>query len=508
MLKAKQLKGLFDDFMVTPLDAFRILLDYVHEEKFPKHTILHRAGEVEENSRFLLEGVIGQFAEGRLIRVYFANQITFDRNAYLEGRISQFTFKSLTPVKLLRLSQSDEDRVLDNVPEIMDLSGKLKYMALRADQEWIKLTQMHFSDTYNNLYHKLMKYKLVLSDDQWSSMLGIDARTLRRHKNELHKVRSSIHYRAMSRELFKYPFESKTHDDAHEIESLTLFWAFQTRLLTTSGQRKKFLNEKLSWLSANLYPEAGLRIAAWIAGLFTLLFVMDDYTDQLEKGQKARFWKSLVEGYKPMKEEGKLGVNSENKLLSIIAERLIELKKISSPGAYRNFLGVFEAYLTENLWEATNKDENRVPSIEEYLAKRPVFSGGELALQLIPVTLEFGYPEIHRYWERLEPMVSLASQMIYISNDLLSFDKENSIDDFHNWVRLLMIHEKLSAAQAKEVLIKRHEVILEQFLSKEKELSKSFNPVTRCLFPGMKAIKYQVSGSVNWSVLISKRYSV
>ncbi|WP_164674901.1 terpene synthase family protein [Anditalea andensis] len=506
--KARQLKALFDELILTPLDAYITLLDYLHEEEHPADTVLHREGEVEQNARFLVEGVIGQLLNGKLIRLFFPHQIAFDRNAYMEAVPSKYTLISLTPVKILRLTQAGEERVLYQVPGILDLSAKLKGMARKSDQEWIKLTQLHYTDIYSLLLHKLSKYNLTLKDVQWSGLLGIDARTLSRHKNQLHKYRKSIYYRAMANELFCYPFESKTHDDAMEIDSLTLCWCIKNRLITNTSQRKKFLNQKLSWLSSNLYPEATLKVSVWISGLFTLLFMIDDYTDHLPMGKKRELWYSLRDGFLIIKEDPTHPLIKENKFLLILAERLRELQALAFTGTYQNLLGVFEAYIRENLWEAENRDMDRVPSIPEYLEKRPVFSGGELALQLIPFTLEMEYPEIHRYWPKLATMVRLASKMIYISNDLLSFDKENRINDAHNWVALLILHEGRTETQAKDILIQEHEISLEQFLAHEKAFSAKFNPATRCLFAAIKAIKYQISGSVAWSVLISKRYKV
>ncbi|WP_143959247.1 terpene synthase family protein [Litoribacter populi] len=506
-IKATELKQVFDEIVVTPIEAYQMLLEFLEVETYPPNRILQQAGEVEESSRFILSGIIGLYKEGCLERLFFANQVAVDFFAYQEGRESLYTFVTLSEVKIIRLTRENESKVLEGIPEVKDLSGKLKALVMHDTKKWVALSQMHYKKTYLSLAPKLQSLQVDLTETQWSSLLGIDVRTFRRYKRELYDARNTFEYKFNTKELLNYPFESKLHDDAEEIESLTREWANKNKILPTARKRQKLSSQKLSYLSAFLYPEATIQVSKWISCFYLLLFIMDDYTDSLVKGKKAEFWREMVRQFDLIRGESPIQIHRKNKMAGILAERLSKLKTLASPIYYRHFLIVLEQFIKSNEWEAANKDRGVVPSMDQYLQNRPFFSGGNLALQLIPFTMEHEHPDINQDWSRMSGLVGYASKLIFLSNDLISYEKERGIGDFHNWIELLIIHRNMDVEKAKDALVEDHKATLAKFLQEEQVLLSSLMPVDRSLWASLKAIKYQISGTVEWSVNISKRYS-
>jgi hypothetical protein len=102
------------------------------------------------------------------------------------------------------------------------------------------------------------------------------------------------------------------------------------------------------------------------------------------------------------------------------------------------------SYLKANLWEAQNRSTESIPTTKDYLSKRPIFSGANLSIFLCALSINRKFSEIQEDWDKLEGFRALASKLIFISNDLISFFKEKSNGDFHNWMTLLINHEGLT----------------------------------------------------------------
>lgn len=162
-----------------------------------------------------------------------------------------------------------------------------------------------------------------------------------------------------------------------------------------------------------------------------------------------------------------------------------------------------EKYLSSNRWEAENRDLNFIPHLHEYSEKRPFFSGGNLAIALIPLGLNYPYAEIQRTFEDLIEVKQQASTLIYLTNDLISFEKEKELDDFHNLVVLLMHHKKFSKEQAKTAVFDLHGSIVKKF-------SHQGNSIDLGNFIAKEIhlqLKYQVAGAVAWSLEDTNRYN-
>jgi hypothetical protein len=120
--------------------------------------------------------------------------------------------------------------------------------------------------------------------------------------------------------------------------------------------------------------------------------------------------------------------------------------------------------------------------------------------------MEEDYPNIHTVWKSLNKYTALASKLIYISNDLLSFEKENKIKDPHNWVFLLVNLQNMEVDKAMDHLLIQHNLALKEFTQMDESFRENYSPSNRTLLAAIKNIKYQVSGAVAWSVFDTRRY--
>ena len=499
------------------------LLDYlkkVSEEEYKRlspffsigvgkpRDVLLKSGGIEIESRFILEGMVGKFYLGQLIRLYVQGDVCVDLESYSSQVPSRYEFKVLQKVKYTRLGFKNANLILEEYPQFQELSDELYRLLRYRDEEWQVILKLPFEQARTVLNSSYPGFESILTQKQLADLLGVDRKTIARYnKKEHEKAKFSRIIRYYNSNL-KYPFESKLHRDVDKLDLQTLVWGSTIhRIFSGTKDENLYKKRQWTWLSARLYPEASWENINWLARLYALLFAMDDFTDRLPNGLKGEVWGEVSCAF--------YGVLNGNNCMvlskSIMAYRnaFFELwtklpKLVSKNLGYLEYLREeTQAYLKSNSWEANNKDGAVIPSMEDYLAQRPYFSGGQLALSLSPLGMSEPFGEIRDAFDRSAEIRRLAAKLIYLTNDLFSYEKEKKLGDFHNLMILKIHHDQLKEDQAREIIIEVHRNTLEEFLQKSQAfLADSDVGNTEIV----KQINYKVSGVVNWSLYDTNRY--
>ncbi|GAB2632773.1 terpene synthase family protein [Belliella aquatica] len=501
------LKAKLDGLAVVNLEAYQKLMEFVEFKTFKKGDLIRKAGEQEHYSYYLFEGVLAFEKNERMVRLFFEDQVVFDLNAYQSGMPSQYSIVALKDSILSRLSHNAELEVLNKLPEFSALSQALQQKAKNADDLWVLISQKHYRDAYTLLNKYFKGFFRELTPSQLAQLFNLDKRTISRHNKYLHQIKEYPIAKVKMGEILNYDFFSALHLDARLITDKVIAWLKKVGLLANSNQIRKFRENKMTYLAARLYPEASPQKSIWIGKLYAWLFLMDDYTDKLPKGKKLNFWAIMGDEVgNIMDPYYQAPLVNENVFISAFEDLWKAFTNLNAEWYRAHFRNEMLAYLVNNLWEANNKDFDRIPPLEEYLAKRPYFSGGRIALELIPLCLGGEPEEVKWSWEKLEMLRKLAAELIFISNDILSYHKEAEINDCHNWIALLMEHQRLSKNEAMDKLLQRHDQLLHTFESKVKLFTENYKLEDALMLSMIKNIKFQISGTVTWSVEDTKRY--
>ncbi|MDO9552234.1 terpene synthase [Rhodonellum sp.] len=508
VLKPIILKTFLDGFAVAASEEYPKLEPFVEFNRFKKGEVVRPAGTAEDFAHYIIEGTIALFQEDRLVRPYFPQQVAFDLDSYANQSLSPFHLVALEACVVFSVSRANEAKILQELPAFREISLKIFERAKKGDKEWIAVSQMHYKDAIPYIQEKMGKHFNIFQAKQLASLVGVNERTIKRYNKKLFTNRKSLAVKARGRELFNYPFKSIVHEDVEEVDYLVTCWASEHKLLPNQKAILKYQKMKMTWLSARLYPEVKIEKAIWLGCLYALLFTMDDLTDKLPNGEKHKFWQKISDGLILTMENGALPTQKSTirPYWEAFADLWDKLLSLASQEFIQFFKELVFNYVKENCWEALNHDLHQIPTIAQYLHKRPVFSGGHLAISLIPFTMEEDHQDIFHHWQFLKKYNELASKLIFISNDLLSFDKEFKIEDPHNWIFLLMEEEKLVKEEAILKLLEIHAETLQAFNNLDTGYQENYTPSTRAILTAIKNIKYQISGAVAWSITDTKRY--
>lgn len=509
-LKPKCLRELFGLDEKVSNDAFERLEGFLEIKEFERKSTIRHAGSIESESRFLVEGMVGMYYLNKLTRLYFPGDVFMDFESYQTQVPSKFRFKALINSVFISLSYSNEGRVLEEIPEFTDFSKSQIAKVRHADFEWHAFTQMNYRDKIRIIEEKFPSFKYDLTNTEKAHLLGVSYATAARIKRGPERRNNGMLAGQLGK-LLQYPFPSYVHPDALEIEEHTASWAYHFHpILRSKEEISYYKKNKFSYLSSCLYPEIELERGFWISKLYLWLFYLDDMSDDIFPDLREDFWGYLL-----------VGVNSiiQGKHYQIIPTRINDFLN-AFKDLYQEFKSlvldnkelenlIFSElikYLRENKIEANFKVKANPPSLTAYQNSRPIFSGGNLALALCAFESGQKFKMQNPDWQKTNDLRSLAARLIYLSNDLISYQKEASQGDFMNLVALLMHHKKMEFKVAQQEVLNVHAETLKKFMELDKKWKEEYRPENSGILQYLKQIKYKVAGSVHWSLSISTRY--
>ena len=504
-----QFKPLLDHMEKMTVEDYNKVSPYFEVSHLKAGQVILQSGDTELESRFILEGMIGKFYKGKLKRFYVKDDICLEMESYSNQLPGKYELKVLQDATFTRLSYKNANLILKQYPEFDNLSDELYRMARNSEKEWEAILTLHYSEARKILNGKYPGFEAYISQKQLAGMLGVDPKTLRRRDTMELAKEKLVRVIKTYRHKLKYPFEAKLHPSVELLDNQTIIWgAIIHRIFYASREENVYKKKRLTWLSARLYPEASWNKLNWIARLYALLFSMDDFTDQLPDGMKGELWDEISLGI-----SGVLtGENCHVLSKSVLSYRnafydlwsKFPILNEQDGKEYRDLIGEeIRNYLSSNLWEAVNRDQHLIPGLQEYRNRRPFFSGGSLAISLSPLGMDVSFDQVKEAYYNSKEIRSTAARLIYLTNDLFSFEKEKDLGDFHNLLILTMHHHQVSEQEARTRLLKEHHETLGYFLSLSKSLEQSENSVEREL---LRQIQFKVSGVVAWSLEDSSRY--
>ena len=471
--------------------------------------VIIQSGDTELESRFVLDGMIGKLYKGKLKRFYVKHDVCVEMESYTSQLPGKYELKVLQDATFTRLSYKNANLILKEYPDFENLSEELYRVARHDEKEWEATLTLHYSEARRILNRKYPGFEAIISQKQLAGLLGVDPKTLRRRdKMELAKEKL-IRVIKTYRQKLKYPFDSKLHPSVELLENQTIIWgAIIHRIFYATREENEYKKKRLTWLSARLYPEASWHKLNWIARLYALLFSMDDFTDQLPDGMKGELWDEISLGLTGVLNGENCHVLSKSVLSyrNAFYDLWSKFPDLHEPGGreYRELIGgEIRSYLSSNLWEAVNRTQHLVPDLQEYRKRRPFFSGGKLAISLSPLGMDGSFDQMKDAYHQSRKIQDTAARLIYLTNDLFSYEKERDLGDFHNLMILTMHHEKVSEQEARTRLLKEHHETLTDFLVLAKPFGQSGKAIEREL---VRQIQFKVSGVVAWSLEDSSRY--
>ncbi|MFJ9855125.1 pentalenene synthase [Streptomyces sp. NPDC101150] len=254
----------------------------------------------------------------------------------------------------------------------------------------------------------------------------------------------------------------------------SLVWLDEYGLLDAQGfTADEFVHWRLAELAGFFFPEAtveGLELASDLIGWYFAPF--DDQFDG-PLGHDPRKVAGICE---ELAEAMDFTFLPASRSWSPAARGLADIWRRSGEGmspAWRAKASVsWRGYLAAQAAESVNRRHGRVLDAEECVRRRGYATSSHVVIDLIERVGGFEVPELAWYSPTLARLRGLAAELIGLSNDLCSVEKEEACGDTVNNLLLVLERERgCSRQEAIALLGQLAEQRVERFLQTEKEVA-------------------------------------
>ena len=297
------------------------------------------------------------------------------------------------------------------------------------------------------------------------------------------------------------PFTAARHDATETVARESESWA-QDLGLISDGQRLR--RADAAGLASRACPQAPPDRLRLLSDLISWLFVMDDACDEDGLGSDpTRLAPTVAALLDVLDQHVGPDVTAAGPLGLGLADLCRRVRAYDRPGVLLRFTAAMRQYLLALVWEAANREHDRVPPVQEYVQMRRHTGGVFPSLTLTDLALD-GFPPAERradpQWATLE---LLAANLICWCNDVFSYRKEHrSGPDAHNLVTVLS-QETGDEGVAMRAAAARFNDELGTYLSTESDLLAQHGDAVR---PALTTRRNWIRATYDWS-LAAERYT-
>ncbi|KAL5534778.1 hypothetical protein ACEPAG_1242 [Sanghuangporus baumii] len=252
-------------------------------------------------------------------------------------------------------------------------------------------------------------------------------------------------------------------------------------------------------LGAYVYPYAdinGLRIAT---DFLTILFALDEVTDDQEAKEALATRDTFV---KALTGES----NDDTSPIAIFTRDFMSRLSGVSSELLKRFIAHFIQYIDATVREAGNRTDGKIPTFEEHLRLRRDNGGLFSTFDIIEVALGITLPPEVFVDSNFQSIVLAANDMISYSNDIYSYAKE-VVDGVENCnaITILMHNKRLSHQEAVDEVGELYKDCADTIVA-SKAAMRSFGPdVDELAYNYVHGLEQWICGHNAWN-LITRRF--
>ena len=265
------------------------------------------------------------------------------------------------------------------------------------------------------------------------------------------------------------PFPSTLHPQAEALTQHATSWAQQFHLFEDAAASERFFAEQYWRLIAHVYPTADFASLALIADWNTWGFYLDDLGDRPAVGHDPLAMQHIFDAILAVMHEQPT-VRPEPLFMSLhdIWQRIVPRSTLAWRERLRQTLRIsFLSYI----WEATNRSQQVHPTHDAYVRMR-VFTGAWLTyVHFLELVEQIALPAAIQNHPQLRAYLTAVNNTIVWANDLVSFAKEQGIDETHNLITIVQLEQDCSLAEATRLVALYHNEEVRRCLELERGLS-------------------------------------
>ncbi|WP_326552850.1 terpene synthase family protein [Micromonospora sp. NBC_01813] len=300
------------------------------------------------------------------------------------------------------------------------------------------------------------------------------------------------------------PFCPRANPHQSTMAEFSISWADRFGLTTKPHTALRLRRANAAELAARAAPDADPPGAQLLSDLITWLFALDDVCDEDGLGADPCRVSPVISPL--MQVLDRYGApagptaGGATPLAAALADLCRRIRRSGQPGVLLRFAASLHHYLFALLWEASNRQQGRVPAVAEYIQMRR-HTGAVLPSFALTDLAENGLPHSrHRVDSKLAELNTVAADLVCWCNDLFSYAKEHGQDP-HNLATVIAHETGRDPAAALLDAAERFNDGLAQFLRLQADVLTDAPPAVVRL---VATRRHWVRATYDWSVNSSR----
>ncbi|KAH9478347.1 Sesquiterpene synthase Agr1 [Psilocybe cubensis] len=276
-------------------------------------------------------------------------------------------------------------------------------------------------------------------------------------------------------------------------------WLFKDGNLL-GKKREAYHGLKCGLLTSMCYPDAGYGQLRVVNDFLTYLFHLDNLSDDMDnRGTRTTADEVLNSLYHPHTWRSSARVG---KMTRDYYKRLI---RTASPGAQQRFIETFDFFFQSVTQQALDRAAGVIPDLESYIALRRDTSGCKPCWALIEYASNLDIPDEVMEHPTILALGEAANDLVTWSNDIFSYNVEQSKGDTHNMIPVVMNQEGIDLQEAVDFVGNMCKQSIDRF-NEERRALPSWGPeIDRDVAIYVDGLANWIVGSLHWS-FESERY--
>ncbi|PPQ77980.1 hypothetical protein CVT25_015447 [Psilocybe cyanescens] len=294
-------------------------------------------------------------------------------------------------------------------------------------------------------------------------------------------------------------FELRKNRHRKQVTVETKRWLFKDGNLL-GKKREAYHGLKCGLLTSMCYPDAGYGQLRVVNDYLTYLFHLDNLSDDMDnRGTRTTADEVLNSLYHPHTWHSSARVG---KMTRDYYKRLI---CTASPGAQQRFIETFDFFFQSVTQQALDRAAGVIPDLESYIALRRDTSGCKPCWALIEYASNLDIPDEVMEHPTILALGEAANDLVTWSNDIFSYNVEQSKGDTHNMIPVVMNQEGIDLQEAVDFVGNMCKQSIDRF-NEERRALPSWGPeVDRDVAIYVDGLANWIVGSLHWS-FESERY--
>ncbi|KAF8629977.1 hypothetical protein AX17_005542 [Amanita inopinata Kibby_2008] len=265
-------------------------------------------------------------------------------------------------------------------------------------------------------------------------------------------------------------------------------------------RRAAFMGLKAGELTAACYPDADAPHLRVCDDFMNYLFNLDDWLDEFDVEGTCGMEKCCIGAMR-----NPINFQTDKKAGILTKSFFSRLVQTAGPGCRERFIESMQLFFTAVAQQALDRASGMTPDLESYITVRRDTSGCKPCFQLIEYVGRFDLPQEVVEHPVIQSLEEATNDLVTWSNDIFSYNVEQSRNDTHNMIPVMMAQKGLNLQEAVDFVGECCRVSIERFET-DRQLIPSWGPeIDRDVAKYVDGLQNWIVGSLHWS-FDSERY--